>query len=285
MKRTKKQIICVFFLIAVLCFGMTLTTYAEDNDSITIENKKEYLMTLGIPKEYFEYVSEEKISSMFDRYSKQTRSSNDVIYQWSHYIVEEKDMQDSNAKTRDTISTSKLQLTVGYMNELDATNASSVKGVVAEVYFKWLSGPQMRSEDALTLNWSSSVFNCDGMIAEVFGYVDGYYAECGYIEQPAKWGAGGVGWGVPLTAPGHPGEIVDNLQGGANIHLIPVNPITTSSGTQCVLTAEYTHHYLTLTGSVNFDLNGASVSVSPALGQDTLNSSYTWKASRYSGSN
>lgn len=284
MKRRVKQIISAFLLIVILGVGVNSNVYAAELEVTSIQEKKEYLITLGVPEDYLEMVSEEKISSMYERYFIKSRSNNDIIYRWDDYTVIEKDIQDGTAVARDTISTSKLSLTVGYMSELNSAG-TSVLGVNVEVYFEWLSGPQMRNEDALTLNWASSVFNCDGLQAEVFGYIDGYYTECGYITQPAKLAAGGVGWVVPLTSPGHPGEIINNIQGGANIHLIPVDPITTSSGKQCTLNAEYTHYYLTPSISIDFSSEDNTVTVEPAVGQDNLISSYTWKASKRNGGN
>lgn len=276
MKKVKK--ILSLLLVAVMVASAPLSSKASSPKSIN--EKKEYLTSLGITQDYLNEISEEKIDELYNRYSVITRSNNDTVYQWSGYDVQIKEFEEQPT-TRGSISPSKLKLVIGYMNELQG---SKITGVVVETYYEWLSGPSVRIGDAIAVSWESSVFNSDGFYAESNGYVDGKFVQCDYVTTATTENNQGVGWNFSLTSPSHPGVLVNNLHGGGAVHLYPVNPLTTGSGTSCQFYVTYGHKTIAIGVGIKFTASGGYLTILPSTTVDTLTSDYRWRSNVSSGS-
>ena len=220
---------------------------------------------------------------MYESFSPKSRTTNDITYEWGGYKTFEKEMNDSTPNAKGTISTAKLRLTVGYMNELSGTK---IQGVTLEISYKWLSLPAFLNEDAITVNWDSNIFNSDGFYSDMGGeFIKGRYESFKFTTSPNKLASGGIGWTVPIVSGYHPGEKPVSIYGGGSIHLYPTSSIYTTSGRACQFILEYTHFYLSLTGGLNFSITGPSVSVSPSSGSDNLFSQYKWQSNVSYGAN
>jgi len=270
------------------CLGFSISAYAQDTNQVDVLSvEKEYLKSLGVTQDYLDLIPEEKIHAMYERYFSQTRSNNDITYEWGGYETFVKDIIDinpDNPSTRGTISTAKLQLTIAYMNEVYGTE---IRGITVEISYKWLSIPIFLDEDAITVNWDSTLFNSDGFYSDMGGeFISDRYVSFKYISQPNKMGSGGLGWLVPLTDGKHPGELPVKLYGGGAIHLFPTQtPLYTSSGRTFLLIMDYTHRYMSIGVSLGFSINGGSVGISTTTATDNLHCEYKWKAIVASGSN
>lgn len=277
----KKKICKLLSVIMSLVIVLGFSTYSQAAEAKTLMEKRQYLKTLGVTDDYLDQISEEKISSLYDRFSIKTRSNEGIQYQWSGYDVQIKEFEES-PMTRGDISPSKLKLVIGYMNEVSGT---SIKGVVVSVYYKWLSGPQVRIKDGMAVAWESSVFNSDGFYAASYGTINGRHVECDFVDYTSEKTSGGVGWTFSLTSPGHPGEIVNDLNGGADIHLYPVRPITTTSGTSCQLYVTYGHRTIAVGAGISFTAaTKGFLTIKATTTVATLLSEYRWRSNVSSGS-
>lgn len=271
----KNKIFTSIIISLILCASLSLPVFASNSSSsvITRMEKEDFLKGMGVEQEYLELVDDEKINSMYEKYYQ--NSLNGMKYEWAGYEVFEKDIVDDQSTQERDISNSKLQLTVGYMNQLSGTN---IQNVIMEVGYRWLIAPQVRGEDAIAINWESSVLQADGFYAEMGGDYNGSYVSFLYTETPKEKGAGGIGWMVPLSDGRHPGELASNLRGGGSIHMYPTRPIKTTDNVACEFNMKYVHTYASV--GVGFSLSGMSVSINPNGASDSLTSWGTWRSNR-----
>lgn len=187
----KKYRIISFILTLVLTFTLCLPLQVEasEEQAVSDDSIREYLIGLGVPNEYVNSYSSAKLNKMYEI----LQTGN---YTYSGATTEIYEIENTDPRTKADISTSKLKLQIV---TFDSRRGNYVNEVYASAAFEWLTPPIASYTDALTFNWDGSLFSLADFYAMSTGFVGNTPIVVDYVDAPAQSASGGVGWYINLS--------------------------------------------------------------------------------------
>ncbi len=263
MYKRRKKGVSILILMMVLCLIYSNT--AKANDAVSVENKKNYLISKGFPADILNHSNSRTIEHVYDQAIQNNTET--FTYQNDECIIELAET-DVTSDKRAAIPTSKLRLvatTVNYANASGKITACDV-----DMSYDWLVTPGTTSTDAITLGWDQSLFAYSG-------YLDGYnYVKnignsgtdtYNIIHSASMANSGMIGWYAELRSPNISPKLQSSPGGWAYISFIPARPFYYSDDLVSNFNIQYDHNKLG--ASIDFSFQGAGISVNCAGGVDT----------------
>lgn len=223
--------------------------------SFAAKTQYQRLIEYGYPKEYVDSLSDEMISQICNIIG------NDTIIK-----VEETEAilnETGDIDTCGAIPQSYMNFK-GYAGTICKKGTNIITGVLVSVSWEWIgSKPTVRKQDAIAINWDSSVFN---YVADSF-YAQSFYKQSGTSNwlQYKEWTnlseavQGGVGFFTQLA---YSTQHVYNNKGAAAFVIQPNSSMIEGSAYSSSINYNYVHDRTPLVnGSIGFGIQGASVSI------------------------
>lgn len=265
--------ITTFFLMFVLIISCSVMVSAEE---ITIDEKIEYLISQGIPKDFLENKEDSDINEMYNMFYGEM-----IEFLGTETVKMTETAYPSEISTLGTIPESDMLLKISKVQviELDkAVNKYKVKEVVVYIDYEWLNGkPIINKEDGITVNWDSGIFTFkqDSFRSSDYKQLG---SESGWVEfysqtNPSALNQGGLGYTANLDASFMGVTTITGQKGTASFSLLPKITMYSGSGKVSSINVEYVHNtdFFCTVGfsykgwSVSVDLSGANDSVAKAL--------------------
>lgn len=257
-----------------LVFSLMVTAHCDsfDGQQISLQGTQiEYLISVGVPQSYLERRTPDEISFLFELAQTHTLQ---------HFSVSTSYCENDYA-TFGTIPTSDMTFTVDCVAAFSLSlpnQPSRLDCVAVTIDYRWHSGhPLVRFEDAITVEWDSTLFQFNG---DAFNSVDYHHMGSGPAPvnrqfRPAKLSQGGLGYYANLfntsTNPVlYSGSASFLLDARENMYATSEYP---SNMKRSLVTAEYTHNKNPLGIGLSFSDNGFNISVAPGALQDSAGAS------------
>lgn len=270
MKRSISFLVSLFLILS-----LTSTACASSDKSLVNyqADQIEYLINAGLPQSYLERRTPHEIDTLFEL--AQTHTLQHFSISTSYF--------EGNSSPFGTIPVSDMTFNVDGIATIQPhlpNRPSLLTSILVTVDYRWNSGhPLIRNEDAITVEWESSLFQ---FVDGTFNSVD--YHNMGSGEspvnrqsRPAALSQGGLGYYSLLTnlSPNpvlYRGNASFLLDAKTNIYSASDYP---SNLKKSSITAVYTHNKNPLGVGLSFAYKGATISVSPGALQDSTGASYS----------
>lgn len=250
MKNVKNRIkkIVLLMTASIVFIAMSGTSVSAAELSPSLQEMKDYLLSIGTEQEFLNDISENRIETLY-----WMCVGKEVTF--LKYETEIVEIQEANPNLRGQISTSKLKLGIGVY---EFTSDGYITGLNVSTYYEWLSNPILHWTDAHTFTFDGTKFKIGGMYAESGYDISGQWLSVDYIDTPATAADGGLGWFLSIAK----GDLSNSLtnRGGADIYLIPRSE--NSSKTQLSSSMYYTYAHQIAGTSISLSTSGGSVSIS-----------------------
>jgi len=260
----------VYLLTLALLASCPNTVCAED---ISVEEMEEYLIDNGIPYDYLNDKDDAYITRMYDKLY-----GIDFIYHGSETVTMSVSDPSGN-QVYGTIPEDELEFTITRISNVSYDSSAGmnrVNEVYVDVEYSWIVGePYVRKEDAITVNWDSSVFTYqeDSFYAVDKKYLvsEGDWIISDEYSRPSQLAQGGLGYFTNLYYAESIAGVSVNAQrckGEATFTLEPKDPMYQVSGESVTsINAEYVHDFSTPIFSLSFATpDGYSISVEVPIG-------------------
>lgn len=253
-----RKITCVILSI-FLIIGITCVNVNAQN--LSREEKISYLVDKGIPYNTFVEMPSEVVDIWYYKLY-----GRDIVYlgKSSSALIE----QSENAITPyGTISSSDMTFTVtaiGFITNL-SDGSKKLNAVFVSVDYLWAEGkPLICYEDAISVNWNSSLFtyDADSFTSNEYYLDSGSWVRSGRSTTPSEINQGGLGYYTTLTG-GY-----DQLKGFASFTLLPCedNMYTSSPNRTTSINAQYVHTKTLGILGATFGYSGNGITINaPAL--------------------
>lgn len=253
-----RKVICVILSI-ILIIGTTSVNVNALN--LSREGKISYLVEKGIPYNTLMEMPDEVVDIWFNKVYGQ-----EIVYlgESSSTLIEQ---NESSTIPYGTISSSDMTFTVtavGLVTNL-SDGRQKLDAVLLSVDYLWAEGkPLICYEDAISVNWDSSLFAYDADSFSAFEYYrdSGSWVYIGKNSTPTEINQGGLGYYTNLTA-GH-----TQLKGYSTFTLLPSedNMYMTSANRVTSINAQYVHTKTLGIAGATFGYNGNGITINaPAL--------------------
>lgn len=266
----------ISFLVSLcLIFLLTGTACASSDESYVSyqSDQIEYLINAGLPQSYLDRRTPYEIDTLFELAQ---------TYTLQHFSMSTSYFE-NNTSTFGTIPVSDMEFHVDGIAAIftpDNSEQSYLLSILITVDYLWGSGrPFVRAEDAITVNWDSSLFQ---FVEGTFKSVDYHHMGPGETPvnsqtRPATLDQGGLGYYAlltnispnPVLYSGNASFILNAKENLFSKDTYPSNIKLTS------FTAVYTHNKNPLGIGLSFAHKGVGVSVSPGPLQDSAGGSYS----------
>lgn len=258
----KSRILKLIPLLLVSCFLMGSISFANnDTKSSSLNEKMIVLCEKGYPQEILDDYGESLINYLYDKVQKDNIES--ITATTETYINE------SPISTRANIPTSTLKVIVNTINYADASGR--ITGLDIDTSYTWLVNPDVKSTDAITLNWDSSLFKYSG-------YMNGYNTVVNssneqedyfnFISEATNMNNAGIGWYTELQSPNLNADLQVSPYGQFYISFSAAKEFYAQDDVRTIINYQYNHN----TGSkLNLVNNGDKVNVTSDGGNDVLN--------------
>lgn len=248
-------------LITATLFIAPITESVNANaHNISVEEMSNYLIEQGWDKNYFSFIDDKnKITELYHKF----KNGNVKCETQTSYLT----MHDNETEPLSgVIKSSDMQLNVtkAILHYPDSNN--HIERVYISISYEWLDIPMWRKNDAVIVNWDSSVltysadsFTCHNKAIIFAGEV------ITNLTAPSELVQGSLGYVVEL--PRGQGVVPTELYGLALFELIPqTNPMysikeaTTSDYMTTSINAQYRHNGNPFAASVGLSVSGVSIS-------------------------
>lgn len=264
-------------LLVSLCliFSLTSTACASSDKSHIYNqaNQIDYLINAGLPQTYLERRTPNEINTLFELAQTHTLQ---------HFSMSTSYFEDDTSPFG-TIPVSDMAFNVDGIAAIKpslSNEPSYLTSVFVTIDYQWNSGhPFIRAEDAITVNWDSSLFQfTEGTFySEDYHHMGSGEVPVNSQTRPATLNLGGLGYYAQLTntSPnpvlyrGNAGFI---LQAKENMYSEDEYP---SNVKRSLITAVYTHNKNPLGIGLSFLCKDFSVSVSSGSIQDSAGDSFS----------
>lgn len=250
MKNKKNRIKKIILLMTASMVFITMsgTSISAAEPSPTLQEMKDYLLSIGTEQDFLNDISENRIENLYWMFV-----GKEVTF--LDYETEIVEIQEVNPNLRGQISTSKLKLGVGVY---EFTSNGYITGLNVSTSYEWLSDPILHWTDAHTFTFDGTKFKVEGMYAESGYFMSNQWLSVDYVDTPATAADGGLGWYLSIAKGDLPNSLTNS--GGADIYLIPRNG--SSSKTQLSSSMYYTYAHQIAGTSISLSTSGGSVSIS-----------------------
>lgn len=266
----------IAFLVS-LCLILSLTSTAcASSDQSLVSNQVdqiEYLINAGVPQSYLERRTPHEINTLFEL--AQTHTLQHFSMSTSYF--------EGDTSPFGTIPVSDMTFNVDGVAAIRPplpNQPSYLTSVLVTIDYQWNSGhPFVRAEDAITVNWDSSLFQ---FVEGTFNSVDYHHMGSGEAPvnsqtRPATIDQGGLGYYALLTNTS-PNPVLYRGNAGfllsAKENLYSINDYP-SNIKRSLIAAVYTHNKNPLGLGLSFSHSGVGISVSPGSLQDSAGASYS----------
>lgn len=254
------------FIATALAMLSPCTTLAANSNTVTIEDMKNYLIDVGVPKTHIACLDDVKIETMYERFNDKYIYNNGTEISYLN-VTNDGDLVPYSGEIKDSDMTLTLTtLVMCYDNE-----TKEIDTVFVYIEYEWLNIPFVVKEDAAIVNWDSNAFT---YVADFFG---GYniatytavgnpnvYQDATYMHQPTILLQDSLGYIIDLP---NPGSRIDKLYGHADFELIPAhNPMylceadnLPSSYNTTSVNVQYRHNGNPLWQGVGISVSGVSI--------------------------
>lgn len=284
---TQMKKIVALLLAAVFCVSATLpgTACAIDSQQMkenpvtteldmdmSIEDMKQSLQQRDYPADYLDSLIAPQIETLYEIIANDKNAR--------FYSVENKIMstnENEGSLTRGNIPTSELDYQIVLtLSTVYYGNIQYITKIYVTITYNWLKLPFFKLDDAIAVNWDSSVL----------GYVDNSFKEYNYgktsnsntwttyrtANAASKLEQGGLGTFVPLNLPNATG-----LKGTVSFQLEP-RPLYSMGyvpdGSATTINAQYVHNKNSMIG-LSFGVTGFSVVINASGLTDSIAKSST----------
>ena len=270
----KKSVKMLCFVL-ILCLSLSCISckgFSVSAEPFGQNDKIDNLVENGIPREFLLKRSVEEIDLLYDMAQE--------------YVLEYKSEQelydDNQIATYGTINENHMTLTVSKVEAHSPPlpgSPSRLDSVAVFVDYIWVDGrPLIKHEDAITVNWDSSVFlfvpdsfNSYDRIEVRSDQIIDYSQDFNVQANPAHLSQGGLGYYANLMFT--LGNDLDDYlvrSGSASFMLEPRSTIYVGSDLSTSIAVEYTHDKNPVGLGVTLEYHGFGVTVSAALLQDSV---------------
>lgn len=242
--RKNRYISFVLLFVLIITLWNSVSVNAEEVQMGSNDEKRDYLLTIGAPKEYVNLISNEKLNVMYDI----LKSGDYKFSDWEQKIVE----VEEGSQTRGNIPTTKLQL---YIATFDNVKNGTVQNVYVSLGYTWLQYPIAAYTDAMTFNWDGHLFSLAGFYAVNNGGNEVGSPVIDNVSAPAKSASGGIGWYMRQADPNF-GYVAKT--GAAELLLKPKTTISATSNLNSDMHFNYAHALLGI--GLSFGVSGSGLS-------------------------
>lgn len=263
--------------LSALVIFSTIAVYAKDAvaEEVDLPEMTEYLVENGIPEEFLADKEPDYITALYEKLYGQ------------RFIFEESESVHGLGNYGDgvfvygTIPEDELTLTVTKITNVvydSSAHLDQIKEVYLTVSYEWETGhPYIRREDAITVNWDTSVFCLKSFESQDYKYLlsSGAWEKTAEYFLPATAVQGGLGYYTNLAyTETIMGQTVNALKckGEALITLLPTSKTYHAEEEATLISCIYTHNTSLFPLSLSFTTPGGfSVGVDvPVGGADSL---------------
>ena len=228
------------------------------------ENDKiDFLLATGLPLTFLEQRSSIEIDTLYDISQTYTLQ----------YSVEQQYYYENDFIPHGTIPEADMVLSISKLEAHSPGSPSRLTSVLIYIDYTWTKDhPTVRKQDAITVNWDSSLLQ----------FAEGSFNSADYEEScnssyvtttnaqtnPSHLNLAGLGYYAQLR----PGSSEENviLKGSASFTLNAKSSIYVGNSYLTQITVEYTHDKAPFLGSISLSYNGLGVSVSTGVLQDSV---------------
>lgn len=276
-----KKIIKLFFgaaMTAVVVLGNSAFTGESD-----VETMRDSLIRKGMPEKYFSYTTDEEIRDLYNAHL----NEEEIFVEH-----EELSLNESSGDISLYGSISETMLTIDLYRVYNITYISNsgeyrIDNIQITVDYTWNTLPVIMREDAVSVNWDSSVFVYKAgsfSLAEYFNYYSGETmedktAKYKTLTNPDTAVQGGIGFSIDLYTVylgNSTFSSVYECYGHAAFTILPTQtPMYRKRPSDSVynttsVNLNYTHNRTPIGGSVSFTVAGFGVSINaPSLSDST----------------
>ncbi|MBQ8638429.1 MAG: hypothetical protein IJ468_04610 [Lachnospiraceae bacterium] len=268
----KKCILRILML--CLLIGCANNCFAEE--SVSYEEKVQYLKSIGCTDEYLEIRDTKTIEQVYEQ----------LVGKNVKFVDNVRVKQNANQRSipTGTIDDSMFFWEIGVFCEEDADGNMTALDV--EPYGRWIEMPINRLTDAVTVNWDSDLFSLNYFYVSATGLAQLYDGTTEYIEYynneyPAYVTEGGVGYTAPISK-----NLYKNISVSSMIQLIPkAGAFTEGVEISVPIIATYYHQLIELEVSFGVELGDGTLG---GAGQVTIvdgeyDSAGTWANGTFIG--
>lgn len=266
-----KKIVSILLLWVVL-LSSVFVSYADD---VTVEDKRQYLVDLGLPVGLIAFREDVEISEMYSAMVDRT-----VKYLGTEFISMTENYEMSDIVPYGTIPGEDMTLAISTVADTtyDSTcKLDKVNKIYVYIDYVWAEGhPSIRKEDAIAVNWDYSVFTlkADSFVARDYrkNQIGGSWVNWKIYTSPEQADQGGLGYITALSSDTTAIK-AKQLKGSAQFELLPKNsPIYLKSGSSVTsINVQYTHNKNILPFPVGFQSSsGFGITVDLAGSKDSV---------------
>lgn len=261
--KKSKSVLAVVFSIAIICASV-LPIYAAS------QSPYEFLRNCGYSEKILNSMSAEMLEEM-----RNTIGDYEVVeVNESVYYLDE----GGAINTLGTISPSLLKITVE-TSKIKQSGTNRITICLFSATWEWASKkPAIKREDAVSVNWDSSIFYQDGFFAQDYGRnsASGNNTIITEYGNPAKSNQGGIGHFTRLSS-GY-----DYIGGSLLLFLYPTQPMYDASNLEekTSIHFNYVHDRNLIGKGVSFSLAGLGISIDGNVLTDSISDKASFRFNR-----
>ena len=266
----------VFLLTIALTAMVNVTMVSASTVEITTEDKKEYLISQGIPEDFLNDKETQDIDDIYASYYGKT-----VEYFGTETVSLTETADPSDISLLGVIPSDDMMLKITHVYVYDASSTSSsyfrIFETVVYVDYRWYNGkPFFRLTDAVSVNWDSSIFLLKPNSFQSTDYLSSSIGDqtnwivTNTSSDPEQLNQGGLGYSIKM---GSSPNFSTVQKGTAKFTLQPRSNIYSGKTRHTSINVEYVHNqslFNTLTIAkdglgVTINLSGMKDSVAKPL--------------------
>lgn len=268
----KRYLSLFLTLVVFIAFNLTAAARTLTTETITVDDKIDYLISHGMPEDFLENKDAEAIEYIYN-----SLYGEEFQFLGTETIKMSETSLSSEVLPLGVISESDMVLGISTSITLTSQGSKKViKEVMVFVDYEWFNGkPMICKEDGISVNWDSGLFGFKPGSFHSSDYKKFLYEEYGaykvsdwinsdYQINPTTINQGGLGYVVYLNRGNPPPNTKDlyGAKGNARFTLQPLGTIYDGNSRNTFINVEYAHNKNILPlVKIGFSCVGANVTI------------------------
>lgn len=268
----KRYLSLFLTLVVFIAFNLTAAARTLTTETITVDDKIDYLISHGMPEDFLENKDAEAIEYIYN-----SLYGEEFQFLGTETVKMSETSSSSEVSRLGVISESDMVLGISTSITLTSQGSKKViKEVMVFVDYEWFNGkPMICKEDGISVNWDSGLFGFKPNSFRSNDYKKFIYEEYGFTKvsdwinsdyqtNPMMINQGGLGYVVYLNRGNPPPNTKDlyGAKGNARFTLQPLGTIYDGNSRNTFINAEYTHDKDPLPWlKIGFSVAGVGVTV------------------------